>query len=248
MSRLVRLAGPCLCRPASCPSCPPPSAASRTAAPSAGPEDVLLGEVGVPDRQRGQRGELRHRDPVGPHRLDGHRAGIGRRETIVLSSDREAGRHPLHVVLERAGEGLVEVVQTEHYLSLGRGVAAEVGQMSVTAQLSDQPRRGGGGQVGGHHLGCASIEGEGRRHHPTVPQGHQLRLARPVLLDQQLHRVAPFGCRLPPLVLGQGQLNPRLLAASHPGRQAQVVLLGRALISATLRTRAERRRLGHLPG
>ena len=53
------------------------------------------------------------------HRLPGHRLGVGRGEAVVAGRDGEARRHPLQVVLERARQGLVEVVQAEHQLPLG---------------------------------------------------------------------------------------------------------------------------------
>jgi hypothetical protein len=65
------------------------------------------------------------------------------------------GRHPLDVVFERSGEGLVEVVQIEQQPPLGRGEQPEVRQMSVTAQLHLEAGGRGVLQVGGHDLGRA---------------------------------------------------------------------------------------------
>jgi hypothetical protein len=81
--------------------------------------DLVLVQMGVPDVQRAHLPKAGHRLAVGGHR--GHRrlAGVGLREAVVAGRDREAGRHPLHVVLERPGQRFVEVIEVEEQLALG---------------------------------------------------------------------------------------------------------------------------------
>ena len=110
-------------------------------------------------------------------------------EAVVARRDREARRHALHVVLERARQRLVEVVQVEQQDSLGRREQTEVRQMSIAAELNHQAGPGRVLQVGGHDLGRAPIEGERRHHHPPVAYRHEVRLTRRVLLLEQRDRV-----------------------------------------------------------
>ena len=79
---------------------------------------VVFGPVRVPDVQCARRGELGDPQSVGLDRLDGHRPRIRGGEAVVPGCDCEAGRHPLQVILERSGQGLVEVVEVEQQLSL----------------------------------------------------------------------------------------------------------------------------------
>ena len=60
------------------------------------------------------------------------------REAVVARRDREARREALDVVLERARQRLVEVVEVEQQLPLRRGERAEVRQVGVAAQLDLQ--------------------------------------------------------------------------------------------------------------
>ena len=128
------------------PACPPSPPSSppfllrrpghRGADP--GPELVLV-QVGVPDVHRPHLRELGHRLPVGPHRRQRRRMRVRLGEPVVAGRDGEARRHPLHVVLERPRQRLVEVVQVEQQPPLGRGERAEVRQVRVAAQLGLQP-------------------------------------------------------------------------------------------------------------
>ena len=56
-------------------------------------------------------------------------------EAAVAACDGEARDEPLDVPLERAGERLVEVVEAEYHLAIGRGKAAEVREVRVAAEL-----------------------------------------------------------------------------------------------------------------
>jgi hypothetical protein len=122
------------------------------------------------------------------------------REPVVACRDREAGRHPFHVILEGPRQGFVEVVQVEQQLALRGGEHAEIRQMRIAAQLGDQPRRGGVLEVRGHDLRRPPVEGEGRHHHPAMPDRHEVGLAGGVLLLQQRDRVRPILGRTPALV------------------------------------------------
>ena len=123
---------------------------------------------------------------------------LGLGEAVVPGGDGEAGGHPFHVVLERPGQGLVEIVQVEQQSPLRGGEHPEVRQVRVPAQLAGQPRGRGAGQVGGHDLRRAPVEGERGHHHPAVPDRDQVRLPGGVLLLQQRDRVRPVDRRHPP--------------------------------------------------
>ena len=135
-----------------------------------------------------------------------------RLRTVVPGGDGEAGRHSLDVVLEGAGEGLVEVVQVEQQHPFGRREPAEVREVGIPAQLGLQPRRRRVLQIGGHDLGGTPVEGERRHHHPTVTHGDQVWLPREVLFRQQRYRVGPARGRLPTSVTRRGDPSPRRLA------------------------------------
>ena len=156
-----------------------------------------LGQMGVPDLHRGHLGELGHRRPVGAHRGECGVASVGLAEAVVARRDREARRHPLQVVLERAGQRLVEVVQVEQQLPLGGREHAEVRQMGVAAELNLQAGPGRVLQVGGHDLGRAAVEGERRDQHPPVAHRHQVGLTGRILLLEQRDRVGAISGRLP---------------------------------------------------
>ena len=95
-------------------------------------------------------------------------------EAPVPARDLEARGQPLDVPLPGSRNRLVEVVEVEHQVPLGRGVAAEVRQVRVPAQLDLDPGRGRRGEVRGHHRGAAPEEGERGGEHPPVPQRDQL--------------------------------------------------------------------------
>ena len=122
---------------------------------------------------------------------------------LLRAGDGEARRHPLHVVLERPGQGLVEIVEVEQQSPLGRGERAEVREVRVAAQLDVQAGRGGVLEVGRHDLRAPSVEGERRRHHPTVADGYQIRFTGQVLCFEQRHRVRAIRCRYPSAVAGE---------------------------------------------
>ena len=178
--------------------------------------DVVLGEVGVPDVHRSHLRELRHRLPVGRHGRQRRCAGVSLRESVVARRDREAGRHPFHVVLEWPRKGLVEIVQIEQQLPLRRSEHAEIRQVGIAAQLDDQPRRRCALEVRGHDLRRTPVEGERRNHHPAMPDRHEVGLAGGVLLFEQRNRVGPVRGRTPAPVTRRRRSTPGVLTLGLP--------------------------------
>ena len=83
------------------------------------------------------------------------------------------------------GKRLVEVVHVEEQAALGGGEHAEVRQVRVTADLADESRPRGRGEVAGHDQRSAAVEGERRDEHASVAQRDELRdPARRLLLEE----------------------------------------------------------------
>ena len=99
---------------------PSPLSRSRPPRRDRGYQLVLI-QAGVPDVHRRQLGQRCHRLPVGPHRRERRRAGVFLGEPVMAGRDGEAGRHPLHVILKRPGQGFVEVVEIGQRPALGGG-------------------------------------------------------------------------------------------------------------------------------
>jgi hypothetical protein len=78
----------------------------------------------------------------------------------MMRGDDHACGQTLEVPLPGRGQRLIEVIDVEDHLSLGRGEAAEVQQMRVAAGLDPQPGVRGGGQVGRHDRRRPTIKGE----------------------------------------------------------------------------------------
>ena len=193
-----------------------------------GRHQVFLGHVGVPDVHGAHLREPGHRLSVCPYRGERHIVRLGLREAIVACRDREARGHAFDVVLERARQRLVEVVQIEKQGSFRRCEHAEVRQVGIAAELRDEagPRRVF--QVGGHDLGRASVEREGRDQHAPVAHRHQVRLAGRVLFFEQCDGIGAVGSRGPTRVAGRGYFLPRCLAVLLPFIDAWVLDLGHA--------------------
>ena len=140
-------------------------------------------------------GVLPHPDAIRAHGVQQRAVAECSRPAERPPGDDEARGEPLHVPLERAGEGLVEVVEVEHERPLWRAVDAELGQVRVTAQLDPQVGPGRRAQVGGHHSGRPAIERERRDGHPAVADRQQhLDPARPLGLEDR-DRVRPVRAR-----------------------------------------------------
>ena len=197
-----------------------------------GPELVDV-HLGVPDVQVALAGQLPHDLPVARGRGEHDLPAVLVAEPVLPRGHLQAGRQPLHVPLPGRGQRLVEVVDVEEQLALGRAEEAEVGQVRVPARLHDHPGGRGAGQVAGHGQGRAAVVGERGLHHPAVPHRDQVRNPGRALRLQQRDRVGPVRRRLPLGValarylgarrlaadpaFGRGQLLPRRF---QPGRRA----------------------------
>ena len=82
-------------------------------------QELLFRQACVPDVHGAHLGELGHLCSITRDRLERRGARIGSGEAVVTCRDRETRRHALHVVLERPGKCLVEVVQSEQQRSFG---------------------------------------------------------------------------------------------------------------------------------
>ena len=87
-----------------------------------------------------------------------------------------AGRQALDVRFPGAWERLVEVIDGEHQVALGRSEDTEVGDVHVAAGVYLRAGRGRRGEVRGHHDGRAAEEGEGRGQHAR--EAHRGRAGR----------------------------------------------------------------------
>jgi hypothetical protein len=165
--------------------------------------------VQVPQPQGGQLGEAQHRFAVG---ADGDPGGVvllPARAAVLPGRHGHARRQPQHVPFPRARQGLVEVVEAEHQVPLGRAEQAEVDQVGVAAQLHGDPAGRHARQVVGHDRRAAAEERERRRQHPAVADRDQVRFPSGRLRLEDLHRVRPVRCRLPPRVQASGRPPPR---------------------------------------
>jgi hypothetical protein len=156
--------------------------------------------------------------------LAGRAARRWRKTPVVAASDGEARRHPLHVVLERPRQRLVEVVQIEQQPPFGRGEQPEIRQMGIPAQLRVQASHRRVRQIRRHDLGCAPVERERRDHHPAMTDRHQIQLAGAVLLLQETDWVRA--------VRGRAPLRVARYRRPIPGLQA----LGPAFVDARMRS------------
>jgi hypothetical protein len=147
-------------------------------------------EVRVPDIKDRLGGEGPHRGAVALHGSQGHLPALLAGEPVVASRHDEARGQPLDIPFERAGQGLVEIVDVEHQATLRRGVRTEVRKVRIAAQLGPQTRRRRGVQVSGHRQRRTPVERERRHQHPAMPDRHQLRNAGFGLPEQQRHRIA----------------------------------------------------------
>jgi hypothetical protein len=125
--------------------------------------------------------------------------------------------------------GLVEVVEVEHQVALGRGVEAEVAEVGVPADDWGDPGRGESREVVRHDPGVAAKEGVRRRHHPADTDGDERRDPILVRSDHLLHRIGAALGRRPDTQAGAGDLPPQraaqrvaLLPGHRPAGQGRV--------------------------
>jgi hypothetical protein len=160
-------------------------------------EDPAHVKARVPQLEVAQHGELPHRVPIRTHRSLGRPLLLCRRQPELAARDHEARREPLDVPLPRTARRLIEVVDVEHQLAIGRSEAAEVRQMRIAAQLHRDAGTRRRRQISRHQLGRTAKERERRRQHPAMTDRHQLRFSLRGLLQQDLDRRSPLARRLP---------------------------------------------------
>jgi hypothetical protein len=176
-------------------------------------QDLVGVQPSVPHRELGKPGE---RPDLVAIRLDGgeHRSGaLPLVEAPLPPGDGDARGQPLHVPFPRPGQRLVEVVDVEHQVPLGRGEHPEVAQVRVTTHLDGDARPRRVGQIRRHDERGAAVERERGRQHPPVADGHQLRHPRRRLLLEEVDRIRPARIRLERRVRRPRDLGPSLLAA-----------------------------------
>ena len=92
-------------------------------------------EAGVPGIELRCSSEQPHHLPVGANALQHHITQGSLGISQLSSGDLQTGRKPLHIPLERADGGFVEIIDVEDQITLGRRKATEVRQVRVAAQL-----------------------------------------------------------------------------------------------------------------
>src|SRR6516165_7355275 len=101
----------------------------------------------------------------------------------------------------RSRQGFIEIVDVEDDVAFRCGEAAEIHEVTIAACLYLEICVGHLRQVGGHHSGSSSIEGERRLQHPTVSDRHELLHSACVRFPQDIDRVWPALGLLPSTVL-----------------------------------------------
>ena len=204
-------------------------------------QDRLDVDVVVPDVDRPHPRGAANGLPVGLTAA----ATISRRtdglKPMVAPADLEARGQPLHVPFPRPGKRLVEVVDVEDQLPLGRREDAEVRQMGVPAELHGDARSRRRVQIGRHDQRRAAKEREWRDEHPAVPHRdeiapHGRRPAPPAAQPDRAGRMpAPTfhgsiwarrhvrACRV--------RSAPPSSAAAPPGPLGRLIGVGRVLTS-----------------
>ena len=116
-----------------------------------------------------------------------HQIQYGSQSVLVpaasfAAGEKKARRQAFKVPLPRAADGLVEVVEVEDEVSIGRGIGAEVADMGVAAKLHVQTRHRRSRQVRRHQRSGAAKKGESRGCHA------------PPLFRQKFGHPAGIGC------------------------------------------------------
>jgi hypothetical protein len=123
-------------------------------------EDRIDVDVVVPDLEGRHLRSAAHGLSVGPDRSRDDVAPVRGAEAQIAPADLEARGQALHIPFPRPWKRLVEVVDVEHQLPLGRRKDAEVRQVGVPAQLDGDACPGGRCQIGGHDQCRAAEERE----------------------------------------------------------------------------------------
>jgi hypothetical protein len=88
-------------------------------------------------------------------------AAVAALRACLAAGEDEAGGHALDVPLERAADGLVEVVNVEEEVTVGRGEGAEVADVRVAAELGEDAGVLAEREIVGHDGHGAAEEAEG---------------------------------------------------------------------------------------
>jgi hypothetical protein len=110
-------------------------------------EDRTDVEARVPDVEGSHGGEPAHRRPVLACCLEGCGEALAVAEPALARNHDDARHEPLDVPFPRAWKRLVEVVDVEDEVAVGRGEDAEVQEMRVAAELNRKPGARRGGEV-----------------------------------------------------------------------------------------------------
>ena len=137
------------------------------------------------------------------------------RVAAVTAHDLETGGQAFDIPFPRTRQRLVEVVDVEDQLPLGRAEHAEVRQVSVAAELHPHAGSGGVGQVIGHDHRRAPIERERRHEHSPVADRDQLGHAARALLFQQRDGIRTIRRRLEATVARSWRVTARRQPASR---------------------------------
>jgi len=179
-------------------------------------------------------GEMAHLGIAGDMLAIGPRGLLRSLRSLLLVAAHEAHGHggagcqALEVPLPGAGEDLVEVVDGEHQVALGRAEDAEVRDMHVATRVHLQAGHRRRGEVGGHHRGRAAQEGEGRGQHSREAHRHELLGTAEVLRLEDRNGIGPIGALAKKGValarhrLAQA-LAGRLAFAHRPSRRGEPV-------------------------
>ena len=181
----------------------------------------LVVDAGIPGVEDAHRRELTQVRTIRVGQDAHHRLTTALRDAVLAADHDEAGGQPLDVPLPRRGQGLVEVVQVEDQVALGRGKEAEVRQVAVPARLDKNAAGRGSRQIARHHRGRSAEKRERARQHAAVADGDQLGHTAQARFFQHRDRVTAVGRRLPIGVRCTRRLRPQRLAHLAASRRSQ---------------------------
>ena len=152
-------------------------------------EDLSLVDQVVPDFQKSHLGIAADSPDIGFDYRAGRLLGVSPVAADKESGNRGARGQPLDVPLPRPRENLVEIVDCENEVALGRREQAEIHQMHVAAghHLEISARRVC--QIARHDCGASPQESERRGQHTCHPHRHQLLNAGSILRLKDRNRI-----------------------------------------------------------
>ena len=168
------------------------SASRRTRGDRASSTALFVDRV-VPDLEIAHLGVAAHPPAVARTHARRRLGGLGLVAAHEARGDGSARRQTLEIPFPRPGMDLVEIVDGEDQVALGRGVDAEIGDMHVAARRHRQPGDRRARQVVGHHCRRAAQEGEGRGQHARIAHRDQSRDAVDGLLLEDADGIGPVG-------------------------------------------------------